>query len=287
MSSRLTGIADQHHPTLRVGLDSPVKQGTPGLSIADRRPAEVRLRARTGCVEARLGRQNFYLMCVLPALKPFGSAPPLNKQKLLALVTESEGPVDIVRSLLLSDDLLQREAVLAGEIEPDDADLAVLTYAQAEDKQPLPHFLAPEQELEHDVTGSPFAMDLIWRRYFRYMVKIARHTRSHFLSGWIEYEVGLRNAMAAARAAKLQLDPKPYLVSPELANPDASFDVELAEWSAEPNPLAALQALDKARWRWLIEQEQWYSFNDDEVAAFTAKLILLQRWHRISETTQQ
>jgi hypothetical protein len=226
-------------------------------------------------------------MCVLPVLEPFGSAPPLNRQKLLALVTESEGPVDIVRSLLLSDDLLQREAVLAGEIEPDLADLAVLTYAQAEGKQPLPHFLAPEQEREHDVTGSQIAVDLIWRRYFRYMAKVARHTRSDFLSAWIEYEVGLRNAIAAARAVKLQLDPKPYLVTPELENPDVSFDTALAEWSAEPNPLVALQALDKARWRWLIEQEQWYSFSDDEVAAFTAKLMLLHRWHRISETAQQ
>jgi hypothetical protein len=232
-----------------------------------------------------VARRNFYLMCVLPALTSFGSAPPVNKQELLALVTESEGPVGIVRSLLLSDDLLQREAILAGEIEPDHADLAVLSYAQAEDEQPLPYFLAPEQE--NNVTGSQIAVDLIWQRYFRYMAKIACHTRSHFLSAWIEYEVGLRNAIAAARAIKLQLDPEPYLVTPDLANPDVSFGAALAEWSAEPNPLAALQALDNVRWRWLIEQEQWYSFSDDEVAAFTAKLMLLHRWYRISETAQQ
>ncbi len=234
-----------------------------------------------------MARRNFYLLCVLPALEPFGSAPPVSKQKLTSLVTESEGPADIVQTLLLSDDLLQREAVLAGEIKPDQADIGTLSLSQLEHEQSLPGFLVPEQDDEHEASGEAIAVDLIWQRYFRYAVKISRKARSRFLAAWVGYEVGLRNAMVTARAEALKLDPNPYMVAPELADPDISFEATLAEWSDAPNPLAAIEVLDRSRWSWLLEEERWYCFSDDEVAAYTAKFLLLNRWRRISETNRK
>jgi len=220
-------------------------------------------------------------------LNAFGSPLPVGKQELLGLVVEAEGPVDMVKALLLSDDLLQREAVLAGEIRPAQADVAVLSLSQTTDEQLLPDFLMPEAGDEDKGAGRPIAVDLIWQRYFRYTASIARRARSRFLSAWVGYEVGLRNAMVAARAEVLSLDPQPYVVAPELGNPDRIIDEALSEWAAAPNPLAALEALDKVRWRWLGQQEPWYGFNDDEVAAYTAKLMILNRWHRISETDKR
>ena len=227
-------------------------------------------------------KRHFYLLCVLPDLKPLGSIPPVKKQELLAVVTESKGPVDVVRTLLLSDDLLQREAVLSGEIEPDQVDLAILSLPQAKDEQPLPYFLAPEQEDEIEGFINPIAVDRIWQRYFHHAAKIARFNRTRFLTAWVKFEVGLRNALAKARSEALELDPGPYLVAAELGDPDTPFGDILDEWVAASNPLTALEALDRVRWRWLIEHERWYSFSDDEVAAYTAKLMLLHRWHRIS-----
>ena len=233
---------------------------------------------------ALMARRNYYLLCALADLKAFGSSPPVSKQELLGLVVETGGPSDLVEVLLLSDDLLQREAVLAGEIEPDQADVVALSLPQAKDEQPLPYFLLPEEGEEAEDAGGPIVGDVIWQRYFRYTARIARRARSRFLSAWVGYEVGLRNAMVVARAETLSLDPKPYLVAPELGNPDLPFDDAVTEWSAASNPLAALEVLDKVRWHWLIRQEPWYRFNDDEVAAYTAKLMILDRWHRISET---
>ena len=103
------------------------------------------------------------------------------------------------------------------------------------------------------------------------------------MASWVGYEVGLRNALVAARAEALDLDPASYRVAPELADPDMSLDETLKAWSAASNPLEALEVLDRARWSWLDEQGPWYSFGDDEVAVYTAKLMLLHRWRRISE----
>ena len=47
------------------------------------------------------------------------------------------------------------------------------------------------------------------------------------------------------------------------------------------DPLAALEVLDRARWAWLQEQGQWYSFKADEIEAYAAKLVVLQRWRRL------
>jgi hypothetical protein len=227
-------------------------------------------------------KRRFYLLCFLPDLKPFGSVPPINKQELLAVVMESGGPADVVRALLLSDDLLQREAVLAGEIEPDQADMAVLSLQEVNAGQSMPLFLVPEQEDEAETSGILTAGDRIWQRYFQHAAKTARMTHTRFLASWVGFEVGLRNATAKARAEALELDPGHYMVATELSDPEIRFDNILSDWNAAANPLNGLEALDTARWNWLTENERWYSFSDDEVAAYTAKLMLLQRWHRIS-----
>jgi hypothetical protein len=101
------------------------------------------------------------------------------------------------------------------------------------------------------------------------------------LAAWVGFEVGLRNATAKARAEALELDPGNYMVTPELVDPEIRFDNILGDWIAASNPLDGFRVMDRARWNWLTENERWYSFSDDEVAAYTAKLMLLHRWHRI------
>ncbi|MGB2821431.1 MAG: hypothetical protein WBF17_10645, partial [Phycisphaerae bacterium] len=74
-----------------------------------------------------------------------------------------------------------------------------------------------------------------------------------------------------------------HLVEPDLAAPQDEFTLVLGEWSAARDPLAGLRVLDAARWRWLIEHDAWFTFADDELAAYAAKLMLLHRWKRIAE----
>jgi len=37
-----------------------------------------------------------------------------------------------------------------------------------------------------------------------------------------------------------------------------------------------------ARWAWLADNDAWFSFRDDELAVYAARLMLLHQWKRIT-----
>jgi hypothetical protein len=220
--------------------------------------------------------RHYYLATALPALGEPGSRPPLTPAEL---ATRLEGTTaePLARAILLEDDLIQRDACLAGELaEPRSA---VLSPGQARGQEPLPEDLASGGERDPRATGA-VPGDALWAAYWRHVAGVAAARRSAFLMAWVEAEVGLRNALAAARARALGLDPLRYLVAPELAGPRPREDSVVAAWSAAPNPLAGLQVLLRARWDWLDHEGARYSFDDDELASYTARLAVLHRWYR-------
>jgi len=220
--------------------------------------------------------RSYYLVSALPALPDLGSPAPMTLADLRDHVRPSARPAALVDTILLSDDLVQREAFLAQEI--DAPAPAVLSAEQVRDEAPLPEPLAPAEE----AAAPPVASDAVWAAYFRHAAEVAGKFRSALLAGWVSYEVALRNALATARAEALELNPADYLVAAELGRTDEDFSDLLAAWSSAPNPLAGQKILDRARWTWLTEHEVWFSFADDEVAAYAAKLVLLVRWERLS-----
>ena len=222
--------------------------------------------------------RNYYLLASLPPIGRPGDDAPLTLGEFLEHVADAPKVRAEAEALFLGDDLLQRQAVLAGEI--DQAAPAVLSDAQVRDEAPLPEFLAPPAT-QDDAPGAGFSADATWGAYFRRLAELGR--RSPFLRALVGYEVGLRNALASARAKALELDTQSCLVEPELGDPPDAFGPELADWSAAATPLAGLQALDRARWRWLVEHDAWFSFADDELAAYATKLMLLHRWKRIAD----
>lgn len=231
-------------------------------------------------------RRYDYLLSTLQALEPIGSIPPMSKRDLLERIVDSNGPANSVEILLLGDDLAQYEALLVEEIKPDDTDLAVLSLDKAENEPVLPAFLLPEEGTEQQ-ENRRLSVDGIWSQYFHHAASIAKRTHSIFLKAWIGFEVGLRNALVAARAQILELDSAAYLVTPQLADKDTDYSYILSAWSAASNPLAALEVLDKARWNWLEENGRWYSFCACEIEVYAAKLILLHHWRRILSDKQQ
>ena len=218
---------------------------------------------------------NFYLLASLPALGELGHDPPLSLGDFLRHVEHAPKPRAEAEILFLGDDLRQREALLAGEIA--EASPTVLTTAQVRDEEPLPGFLSAVDE-----SGGPaLAVDAVWGAYFRRLADMGR--RSGFLAAWVRHEVGLRNALATARAKALGLDVSAYLVEADLGLPADAFALVLGEWSAAATPLAGLRVLDAAHWGWLAEHDAWFTFADDELAAYAAKLMLLHRWKRIAD----
>jgi len=221
---------------------------------------------------------NYYLLSALPPIGEMGSDPPMTAAAFLEHVAPAGKCRAEAEAIFLGEDLRQREALLAGET--DEAAPAVLSAAQLRDAEPLPGFLAAGGQDDGPAPGA-LAVDAVWGAYFRRVSELAR--RSAFLAAWAAYEVGLRNALAVARAKALDLDAQRYLVEPQLGLPAEDFAGVLGEWSAAATPLAGLGVLDAARWRWLVAHDAWFSFADDELAAYAAKLMLLHRWKRIRQ----
>ncbi|MEJ2184732.1 MAG: hypothetical protein P8Z36_02235 [Gemmatimonadota bacterium] len=220
---------------------------------------------------------NYYLATVLPALGELGSAPPMTPYDL---VQHARGlPIQArVEAVVLSDDLHQRDAFLAGELlrpEP-----GVLTLAQTRGEALLPDFLAPDVPED---AGRRTYVDGTWTAYFRYASALAR---GHgLLAHWLASEIWLRNTLATERAKALGLEAEPRLVTPELGAPARELEGAISEWSAATTPLAGLHVLLRARWQWLARREAWFTFDDDEMIAYAAKLILLHRWYRLARGT--
>lgn len=224
--------------------------------------------------------RRFYISA-LSFLGELGSTPPVDAAWMLAHVAPLASARELIEALFLFDDIVQREAFLAGEqqsVEP-----AVLTVAQARNEAPLPTYLAIPAESDSLVSR----VDSLWDAAFRHANRVARKHGSVFLRQWTAFEAALRNALAAERAKRLELEAAHYLVAKDVADPNADFSALLSEWSATPTPLAGLQTLLRARWTWLADHDAWYTFRDDELAAYAAKLMLMRQWKRVVDDEER
>lgn len=243
-----------------------------------------------------------YHITALPVLGELGSAPPIGLDDLRARVADvprAREPVDV---LLLQDDLMQRESFLAGEVE--DVAPSVLTRAEARDEAPLPESLSPgDFEAADEPSGSLGAgrlgVDRLWARYFRHAAEVARRNRCAFLRSWVGFEVGLRNALAAARARRLGLAEADYQVAPppepvgglwfgsEGGGGEGDLSEIVERWASIGDPIAALRVLILASWAWVGRHDAWFTFRNDELAAYAARLLLLYRWHRLARAEER
>jgi len=223
-----------------------------------------------------------YLLSSLKTLDDLGSTPPMTLSDFLDRVRESDGNIALIEALFLGDDLLQRQAYLSGELKK--IDPMVISEAQIKNEEPLPDFLTTPA-VENDIHNS---IDSIWDSYYHHVLDIAGGSGgSDFLKKWVAFEVGLRNALVVARAKSLDIDPHSYLVADNVGSAKNEFDSVVSEWSLASNPLEGSKVLDQARWRWIGQNDNWFSYSDDELAAYAAKLILLKRWKRLSGETSR
>ncbi len=226
-----------------------------------------------------MGADNYAALASLPALDPPPAAPPFSLGELLERAPPGRA-MELTRCILLGDDLLQREAVMSGEMERPEP--AVLSLDQATGAAPLPEFLTPGEATVSlgEAAASIIPADTTWSAYYRHAGALAVTTGSRFLLAWARADVTLRNGLATARARALGLDPAGYLVAQELEEAGPETDAMVAAWSGAPDPLEGLRSLLAARWAWVERHEPWFTFRDDELAAYAAKLVLLHRWGR-------
>lgn len=224
-----------------------------------------------------MARSYYFLLTSLPGLPELGEPPPMPLREFRARVLDEPSLAPSVDALLLEHDLLTRQAALAGEVRLPEG--VVLSDGQVAGEEPLPEFL-----IDPARPGRRIPSDLTWEAYFRYLHKMGAGSGSKFLRRWAGFEVGLRNALALARARTLGLDALEYLVAPEISDPNAEAitNEAVAAWQQAAEPLAALRALDQRRRRWIDDNAGYFTFAADEVLAYAAKLMLVDRWRRIA-----
>lgn len=235
--------------------------------------------------------QLYYDLASLPSVGELGTPPPLKPEQLL----ERFEPGSIARTLMeaffLFDDLMQREAFLAREVQEVHPVVLSVSEVRGESRLP-PHLIGPADDgigTRDGLAGSPrtIEVDDLWEAYFRYAAEVAERTGSDVLAGWVRHEVGLRNALATARARRLGLDPNDYLVAADLAEGGGDFAATVNEWASATTPLAGQQILVQARWAWLAEHDPWFTFTDDEFAVYAARVMLLEHWRRMAGTDER
>lgn len=225
----------------------------------------------------------YYYITSLPALGELGTPPPMGFAEFWESLADHRRWSDLVGSLFLLDDLRQREAYLSGEVQT--MDPTVLSVSQMLDRTPLPDYLTPQPGARE---GRPrrVAADSLWETYFRYVAELAETCHSRFLAAWVAREVAVRNALAAARAERLGLEKAEYLVATELAFEDEDLAGLVGEWAAAPTPLAGQQRLLRAQWDWIAAHDAHFTFDEDELLVYAARLMLLTQWRRIAATDE-
>ncbi|MBI5723499.1 MAG: hypothetical protein HZA50_06035 [Planctomycetes bacterium] len=220
--------------------------------------------------------ENVYVLSSLPSLGELGSRPPMTPRQFTEALDPDGSVWPIVQAVFLGDDLMQHQSVLAGvKIQPAPA---VLTPEQVRGDSPLPEYLSGQAGA---TVKNP--ADAVWAAYFHHTADLAAGAGSKFLACWTTMEVALRNAIADARAKTLQLDPADFIVAGELGDGPESLAGLVRQWAGAADALAGQMMLDEFRWDWIDANEQYFTFADDELAAFAAKLMLLTRWDRMSK----
>lgn len=224
--------------------------------------------------------RDYFTIIALPALGDLGSVPPIPGRALLNRIEGNGKAYTAVEAMLLSDDLLLRDAALAGEQAKTQP--SVLTADQITGDSPLPDYLTAETSAVRTIAG-----DAVWDIYYHHAADIARQVGNQLLSAWVAYEVTLRNALASQRSRVLELEADQYLLAQDLACDDVGCQEVVSAWSAASGPLAATQVIDQARWTWLDENDRWFSFANEEIAAYAARLMILHRWDRTAGEKDQ
>ena len=106
----------------------------------------------------------------------------------------------------------------------------------------------------------------------------ARHP---FVRKWLSSENQLKNAIAAARTARLNIDSHQFL----RGNTEIGINEtkSVTEALSKQNPLEKELALDKYRWKLLDEMANNDFFGMPSIFSYVLKLKLIMRWKSLSD----
>ena len=177
---------------------------------------------------------HYYYLASLPALGELGSEPSMGFAELLEHLEENRARHPLVGSLFLLDDLLQREAFLAGELE--DVDPAVFSIQQVRNESPLPEFLAsvPNIQRESPARHRRPAVGGLFPSRGR-----PGPTAGEPLSGRLgRLRGGAAQRLGRGAGQRLGLDETDYVVAADLASASDEVTEAVTAWASAATPLS-------------------------------------------------
>jgi hypothetical protein len=215
-----------------------------------------------------------YLLTALPPLTDREAPPAMSVAEFRDVVgATAAGP--LTDAVLLADDLRLMQSIAAGADPESQPEPWVLNSAQLRGDAPLPF------PFGDDGIGS----DGLWLAYWQWAGELARHLDSDALQAWVAWEALLHGTVMNWRAQTQGRSVQwpavlKRLVSGEQTDLIEAADLEVALGHSD-NPLASQQAVDAARWDWLEARDPRFTFSNDELVIYAARLALATRWQRI------
>ncbi len=121
--------------------------------------------------------------------------------------------------------------------------------------------------------------------YWEWVRTQAQDHASQSLAEWVAWEVLVAGTVRAWRAQTHGSDGTWPPALSALASSDAGDQALASELAGAlrqaEDPLAVQTLIDDIRWRWLDDHDHRFTFRDDEVVLYAARLALAWRWHRI------
>jgi hypothetical protein len=128
----------------------------------------------------------------------------------------------------------------------------------------------------------------LYNRFYCYVAKYG----NEFLQKWFEFDLQLRNILAATNARKLGKDPSPYLVGTDPINQHLAHNIssdfglrgelplmeKLMPILEISNIYEREKRLDMLRWEFIDEVNIFSYFNIDKVLGYYLKAEIVDRW---------
>lgn len=224
---------------------------------------------------------NFNLLTTLPALGEPGSRPPLDLEEFLNIISVNERAVRIAKVIFVAEDILRREAASQnGEAQ---APMVLTPEEFSAGSLSLPEPVRKRISIEEEWFGEADIEEEDFVKFLNYAFITAEEEQSTFVRELIGFEVALRNALVRYRAKKLDKDPGGHELAREMEARDVDLYYLFTRIEELENPGDQTFLVEQIRWDWVLNNDCWFTFSDDEVAAYGIKLFLLQRWYRMEQ----
>lgn len=138
--------------------------------------------------------------------------------------------------------------------------------------------------------------DKLMAMYYDYLMQ----QRNSFVAEWAEFNLNIKNILAAYTSRQLGFDPKEYIIGDGVLQHNlrtsqaADFSIteelcpqikQLVSISHEKDIARREQLIDRLRWEWLEEQTFFKPFDIEYLLAYYLELEILERWVSLNEET--